>query len=422
MISPPQRVLRRLRGQRRPALAVLLLLFLLDALVLLHRRRPTSRAIPKPAGHDDNTTVFIASVHRNTAKILPAWTAAALALVDYLGPERVYFSALESGSQDDTKERLTALKEQLDARRVPNTISLGMTVWDQLDEMWARPDPAGPRQPGWIWNEEDGLYDLRRITYLARERNKALEPMRELERRGVSFDRLLWINDVVFSVEDFVTLLRTRSGDYAAACAMDFKYSSTYYDTFALRDRQGHKTVSNYWPWFLSPSSRDAALRSEPMRVESCWNGMVVFDAAPFYGAQPLGFRAIPDSLADLHLEASECCLIHADNPLANKPDKGVWLNPNVRVGYSMSTYRAVQGIQGATFPGPVTTVVGAWANRWLRWRATLQQRLETATVLKRVRQWREATPHGEPLRSEPGISCLINEKQIMWMNGWRHL
>ena len=30
-------------------------------------------------------------------------------------------------------------------------------------------------------------------------------------------------------------------------------------------------------------------------------------------------------------MEGRECCLIHCDNPVL---DKGVWLNPNVRVAY----------------------------------------------------------------------------------------
>lgn len=149
---------------------------------------------------------------------------------------------------------------------------------------------------------------------------------------------------------------------------------------------------------------------------------MVLFDAAPFYGNAPLRFRAIPDSLADLHLEGSECCLIHADNPLSTQKDMGVWLNPNVRVGYSAATYDAVQGKQGETFPGPFTTVAGAWMLRWTRWRTPVQQYLERVSVLERVKKWQDATPRGKMLRKEPGVNCLVNEKQIMWMNGWRHL
>lgn len=134
-----------------------------------------------------------------------------VSLVEHLGPSNVHFSALESGSQDDTKERLELLRSELDKRQVPNTISLGMTVWDQLDEMWARPDPNGPRQEGWIWNEEDNCYDLRRITYLARERNRAMEPLRELKRQGQTFDKVLWVNDVVFDVSTVTLFFYLKS-------------------------------------------------------------------------------------------------------------------------------------------------------------------------------------------------------------------
>lgn len=435
MIIPSQRFLRRLRHKRRPILALLLFFFAIDALVLLHHRPRTIRSPvplkarhgpmngnPSSPEHTNNTSVFIVSVHRNTGQILPTWGAAVLAVIDHLGAENVYFSALESGSQDDTKERLAALKDQLDARHVPNTVTLGMTVWEQLHELWDRPDPDGPRQEGWIWNQEDQEYDLRRIAYLARERNRAMEPLRELQEQGMTYQKVLWLNDVVFDLEDFVTLLHTRQGNYAAACSLDFKQPPHYYDTFALRDDQGQKTASNFWPWFLSPVSRQSAWQSQPVPVQSCWNGMVLFDAAPFYADPPLRFRATPDSLADLHLEASECCLIHADNVVGPQAAKGVWLNPNVRVGYSPSAYRAVQGRQGEKFPGPFTTVVGAWTNRWLRCRGRVSEYFESATVRKRLERWWAETPGDEPNSKEPGVTCLINEKQIMWLNGWRHI
>ncbi len=223
--------------------------------------------------------------------------------------------------------------------------------------------------------------------------------------------------------EDIVTLFNTRNGDYAAACSMDYNTPPLYYDTFALRDDQGLKTVSLHWPWFQSPRSRESARRGEPVRVASCWNGAVAFDAAPFYGSPPLRFRGIDDSLADLHLEASECCLIHADNYLA--AEKGVWLNPNVRVGYDLGAYRAVRAPAAGgpgRFPGPVWTVVGAWAHRLNGWLVGLQSSLEARTVRRRLEQWEAETPRGEFPRHEPGQACLINEMQIMWSNGWMHL
>ena len=221
--------------------------------------------------------------------------------------------------------------------------------------------------------------------------------------------------------DDFLTLLNTRNGHYAAACSMDFKDYPYYYDTFALRDDTGQKTTSYYWPWFSSPRARASAQRGEPVEVFSCWNGIVVFDSAPFYADPPLRFRGVDDSLADLHLEGSECCLVHADNPLSREGSTGggVWLNPNVRVGYNVPAYRQVRA---ARFPGPVATVVGAWANRLSRLWIGMQFSLESRTVRARVEKWKAETPPGELSRTEPGEPCLINEMQIMWQNGWKHL
>lgn len=207
---------------------------------------------------------------------------------------------------------------------------------------------------------------------------------------------------------------------------MDYKSPPLYYDTFALRDDLGLKTASLHWPWFQSPRARESAWRGEPIRVSSCWNGIVAFDAAPFYGDNqttqpPLRFRGIDDSLADLHLEGSECCLIHADNYLA--AERGVWLNPSVRVGYDVAAYRAVRRSAGSgRFPGPFWAVVGAWVNRVNRWHFSLQVSLEARTVQGRLERWAAETPRGEFPRYEPGQACLINEMQIMWSNGWKHL
>ncbi|KAI1414728.1 glycosyltransferase family 69 protein [Hypoxylon sp. FL1857] len=408
------------RNYLRPILFVLFFLFAIDAVLLVRHRPDTYRTKlsdvdrRSPAG---NATVFIASVHRNTELIQKsAWNQAVLDLVDYLGPENVHLSAVESGSQEGTKEALMDLKAALDERGASNTINLGLTVWEQLEEIDTRPPPDA-REPGWIWNVAESQFELRRIPYLAKVRNQAMEPLKQLQSEGRKFDKVLWLNDVVFDTEDIVTLFHTRDNNYAAACSMDYKVSPLYYDTFALRDDLGLKTVSLHWPWFQSPTARAAALRNAPIRVTSCWNGIVAFDSAPFYANPPLQFRGIDDSLADLHLEGSECCLIHADNYLTS--EKGVWLNPNVRVAYNVKAYNQIRTNR---FPNPFWTVVGAWVNRINGWHVALQSRLENRVVQSRLEQWKLETPDGDLPRYEPGEACLINEMQIMWSNGWKHL
>lgn len=86
--------------------------------------------------------------------------------------------------------------------------------------------------------------------------------------------------------------------------------------------------------------------------------------AGPFLTDPPLRFRGIPDSLAQFHLEGSECYLIHADNPLSTH--KGIYINPLVRVGYSDPAYAAVHPT--SNWLSPVRILWGLWMNRLRRW------------------------------------------------------
>lgn len=139
-------------------------------------------------------------------------------------------------------------------------------------------------------------------------------------------------------------------------------------------------------------------------------------DAAPFYDAvSPLRFRGIADSLATAHLEGSECCLIHADNPLSAK--KGVWLNPNVRVGYDGRAYEAVHPQQYAWL-STSQVLWGLWENRLRRWFTT--DAVKTWIVRRRLRRWERQDPNEQ--RVENGVFCLINEMQVLVANGWAHV
>lgn len=139
---------------------------------------------------------------------------------------------------------------------------------------------------------------------------------------------------------------------------------------------------------------------------------LVAFDSSPFYKPHNLRFRGIPDSLAAHHLEGSECCLIHADNPQSSS--KGVWLNPSVRVGYDTNAYAAVHTWK--TWPSLRIRVLGLWENRLRRWMTTVSFKEEV--VRRRIQKW-EKEGVG---RHEPGVQCLINEMQVLVHNGWVHV
>ena len=138
---------------------------------------------------------------------------------------------------------------------------------------------------------------------------------------------------------------------------------------------------------------------------------LVSMPAAAFTGADAISFRGVNDTIADLHLEGSECCLIHADNPASSK--KGVYLNPQVRVGYTSEAYRAVhpKGFWLSRF----SIFTGLWKNRVSRWTGVSIR--NQWFVHRRWRDWQRKYPS----QSEPGKSCLINEMQVLAFNGWSH-
>jgi len=201
---------------------------------------------------------------------------------------------------------------------------------------------------------------------------------------------------------------------------MDFSKPPLYYDTFALRDISGAKPVTQSWPFFLAAESRNAMKSNAPVPVKSCWNGIIVFQAAPFYKDKPLRFRGIPDTLAAHHLEGSECCLIHADNELS--AINGVWLNPNVRVTYNPEADKVVNP-ETDRWPSKIEKLKGIWSNRLARWSELPQRYLERYMVDRRLRLWRKETKRtGHTELRERGTHCLINEMQVLVENGWAHV
>ncbi|KAL8965455.1 MAG: hypothetical protein Q9183_003845 [Haloplaca sp. 2 TL-2023] len=400
MLRLPFRRSSRTRLFRAFAL-VLVIALSIDFFSLASARRRSD--VSKDSGALQGQRIFIASIHWNNEAILRShWNQAVINVVKHFGSNNVYVSILESGSWDDSKGALKLLDEELGELAVDRTIVLDKTT--HADEI-----AAVPSSDGWI-DTTRGKKELRRIPYLSRLRNRSLEPLDKLAGKGIKFDRILFLNDVT---EDIVTLLSTREGNYAAACSLDFSKPPYYYDTFALRDSNGDEAVTSTYPYFRSPLSRDALIAGQPVPVQSCWNGIVAFDAAPFYHAPALRFRGIPDSLARYHLEGSECCLIHADNPLT--PANGVWLNPNVRVGYNAKAYDLVH--QGQSWPSMYRSLIGLWENRFRRWVTPTFHK--TWKIRGRLAKW---TRKGLGEVSEGEFVCLINEMQVLVTNGWAHV
>jgi hypothetical protein len=191
-----RRAFRR-RQSKYTFLALIFILFLDAFIIASHNPAPTKVSSLSPTLQ--NEKIFIASIHRNSEYVLRLyWNSAILHLVEALGPQNVFVSILESGSLEDTKGALQDLKDKLDVMGVDNAISLGMNYTQQSEFLKMIPE-EGKDRTGWLETGVRQNWELRRIPALAKLRNQAMEPLSNMKDRR-KFDRVLWINDVVFRV------------------------------------------------------------------------------------------------------------------------------------------------------------------------------------------------------------------------------
>ena len=317
--------------------------------------------------NSNNEKVFIAaSIYDKGGRLVNGhWGKAVLDLIELLGNNNVFLSIYENDSGPEAETALQNFEKQVKCNN--------KLIFEEhlgLDEI---PKVTLP----------DGTKRIKRIEYLADVRNRALRPLDDSS--GPHFDKLLYLNDVVFDPVDAAQLLFSTNIDnfgravYRAACAVDFINPFKFYDTFATRDLEGYSMGVPFYPWFSDAgkgeSRQDVLDGKDAVRVKSCWGGMVAFDAKWFQASGisveanglepgiarnlnwhwsdpdavppintrstslPIRFRAEPD----LFWDASECCLIHADLLSAgDKPeqtaDTGIYMNPFVRVAYGSRT------------------------------------------------------------------------------------
>lgn len=287
----------------------------------------------------ENQKIFIAaSIYDEGGYLLGgAWGEAVLKLINMLGNRNVFLSIYENTSGEGGQ--VAQFKFE---RRVQCQHNMVLEDSPPLEEL------PRIRLP-------DGSERTKRIAYLAEVRNRALSPLDE--HPEVKYDKLLYLNDVIFDPIEAAQLLLSTNMDehgitaYRAACAVDFINPFKFYDTFATRDLEGYSMGVPFFPWFTNAGSgssrRDVLAGKDAVRVKSCWGGMVAFDARPFQANPPLRFRATPDTYWD----ASECCLVHADLLDQSTFDEdgdyvGVYMNPFIRVAYSNTTLPWLRRVQ----------------------------------------------------------------------------
>ncbi|KAJ1966009.1 hypothetical protein GGI12_000383 [Dipsacomyces acuminosporus] len=254
----------------------------------------------------DSLRVFVAVNLYNNEHILPNMATQLLAFADLLGSDSVFLSIYENGSKDGTKDILRQFDRALEILRIPHRI-----VTDE------QPRPSR----------------YHRIEYMAKIRNRALEP---LGKGGVGFDKVLFLNDVFFCLTDLMELVyQSQLNNAHLTCAEDFELRYgilSFYDTWVSRDILGHAFKGQYQNIAKDVSAMAGQLNNRPFQVQCCWNGMAVIDAQVFQGSNATRFRRS----APGECSASECSLLC--NDLWRRGYRRAVVVPRVKVSYDIKT------------------------------------------------------------------------------------
>ena len=319
----------------------------------------------------NNEKVFIAaSIYDGDGQLAGgSWGRRVEQLVDILGPENVHLSIYEDNANPLAVDALHMLADRIQCGFGQLPFTLQQTCLHRAGNKSIVAEPLDLKALPHV-TLEDGEARVTRIGFLAEVRNRALRP---LETAETKFDKLLYLNDVIFDPVDAANLLFSTNVDengrtqYRAACALDFMDTAfKFYDTYATRDLEGNGMGVIIYPWFSSAgeaqSRQDVFDQKDAVRVRSCWGGMVAFEAKWFQSrsanpgetpalssndttampSSPLRFRAQDE----VYWDASECCLIQADlqalEPPQNPNATDIYMNPYVRVAYTETTFRFI--------------------------------------------------------------------------------
>ena len=116
-----------------------------------------------------------------------------------------------------------------------------------------------------------------RIEFYAKLRNKCFDYLYELSNIDFNNTIVIYFNDVMFRYEDIINLLSTNKEDFDSVCGLDM-YSHYFYIRWVTIDLDGNG-LKKYFPFFINKEAQDLILNHQPIRVFSCWNGIIAFKA-----------------------------------------------------------------------------------------------------------------------------------------------
>ncbi|PVU91425.1 hypothetical protein BB559_004157 [Furculomyces boomerangus] len=247
----------------------------------------TEPGVVQPVKHK----YFFAMNLYNNQEIIPHLLQELLRVFEYLGPQNIYFSLYENGSGDSSKYILSMFKVTLDKLGIRNIVSV---------------------------DREQKPKSVHRIEYLAKLRNKAIEPLETESLNGRKYDKIVFMNDVVFCRNDILELLyQSEHQQSDMTCPLDFDTGGPdgreilFRDTWVARDLGGesfHKGLNDMVP---HKPSMERFKNNLPFQVQCCWNGAAVLNAKPFYEPINLKFRRSKAKYNEC--AASECSLMCND-------------------------------------------------------------------------------------------------------------
>jgi hypothetical protein len=245
-------------------------------------------------------------------------------LINYLGEKNVIISIVENGdSTDDTRKQLQEFQKYLNEKNIINRFLLEHEIDDERKKVGAK------------------FLSPLRIKYYAELRNRCLDFLYELSWVDFENTQIIFFNDVIFQYEDIINLLATNNEDYDAVCGMDFY--DYFYDTWVALDLNGY-SLKHRFPFFINKEAQDLVTNHKPVRVFSCWNGVMTFKATPLKN-KTIQFRYRDNENqrkynihnSEHYNYESECTYFHIDLHSLGYTKR--FVNTDVRFAYKFEDY-----------------------------------------------------------------------------------
>ena len=313
----------------------LIIIIALEVFVFMNRIKiwvhRYNKNITLPIATAKNTTFFIAATVHNMEKIIDDYFIEMKKLINYLGKENIIISIMENGdSTDKTREKLYEFMEYLNETEIVNRIIIEHEIDDP------RKNESDP------YSLENNFLSNLRIKYYSELRNRCLDFIYEIPNLNFSNTKVIFFNDIIFEYENIINLLSTNNEDYDAVCGLDFY--DCFYDSWVSIDLSGY-SLRHDFPFFVNKEGQDLVINHKPVRVMSCWNGVIVFTAEPLKDRK-IKFRYELEENREIQYYInsdqqynyeSECTYFHIDLHSLGYTKK--FINPEVRVAYEYKYY-----------------------------------------------------------------------------------